>query len=161
MYHEQLSRYSNEHTIPCPTPITRIIAGNNDCTGNRITMRKFQNFLMHITMLCPMSTLNTSIEGLSKFNPSKYNMIQQLQSSLVATGHSLSVKVYQNAVMFAAGNVNANIATETKREIKISCCSQNIFLIMLLPMGWQRLWQQLCSNLSFWKNIGCYKYKNR
>lgn len=93
---------------------------------------------MHITMLCPMSTLNTSIEGLSKFNPSKYNMIQQLQSSLIATGHSLSVKVYQNAVMFAAGNVNANIATETKREIKISC-SQNIFLIMLLPMGWQRL----------------------
>lgn len=50
-------------------------------------MRAFS--LMHITMLCPMNIRNKSGKGLSKYDSSKFNMIQQLRSLLVATGHSL------------------------------------------------------------------------
>ena len=66
-------------------------------------------------------------------------------------------EVYENAVMLAVGNVNVNAATETNRETKISCYSHSFFLFLLLPMGWQRLWQWLLSNLSFSQNISPYK----
>lgn len=46
-------------------------------------------YLTRITMLCPMNIQNKSGKGLSKYDPPKYNMIQQLRSLLVATGHSL------------------------------------------------------------------------
>lgn len=41
-------------------------------------------YLMHIAMLCPMNTQNKSGKGLYKYDPSKYNMIQQLTFLLVA-----------------------------------------------------------------------------
>lgn len=44
-------------------------------------------YLMHTT-LCPMHIQNKSGKGISKYDPSEYNMIEQLQSLLVATGHS-------------------------------------------------------------------------
>lgn len=73
--------------------------------------------LMHIAMLCPMNTQNKSGKGLNKYDPSKYNMIQQLTFLLVAWPF-IVWEVYQNAVMFAARNVSVNGATEFNIEIK-------------------------------------------